>query len=143
MELALLLPDFERVMMLEDVFLLVLALVAVLLLDLVDLLLLLFAAEVSLGAFDLSSEVGLLDDVELVGALVVVTLGTAVVGVPVTCYMDERWSRSRKHVRHRFRHKKCNLNEQLKLTLPVGLKLGLTLGDNVLTVTSPATTSTC
>ena len=65
---------------------LVLALVAVLLLDLVDLLLLLFAAEVSLGAFDLSSEVGLLDDVELVGALVVVTLGTAVVGVPVTGY---------------------------------------------------------
>lgn len=84
MELALLLPDFERLMMLEDVFLLVLALVAVLLLDLVDLLLLLFAAEVSLGASDLSSEVGLLDDVELVGALVVVILGTAVVGVAVT-----------------------------------------------------------
>lgn len=77
-------PDFERLMMLEDVFLLVLALVAVLLLDLVDLLLLLFAAEVSLGASDLSSEVGLLDDVELVGALVVVILGTAVVGVAVT-----------------------------------------------------------
>ena len=73
-------------MMLEDVFLLVLALVAVLLLDLVDLLLLLFAAEVSLGASDLSSEVGLLDDVELVGALVVVILGTTVVGVPVTGY---------------------------------------------------------
>lgn len=84
--LALLLPDFERVMMLEDVFLLVLALVSVLLLDLVDSLLLLFAAEVSLGASDLSSEVGLLDDVELVGALVVVILGTAVVGVPVTGY---------------------------------------------------------
>ena len=73
-------------MMLEDVFLLVLALVAVLLLDLVDLLLLLFAAEASLGASDLSSEVGLLDDVELVGALVVVILGTTVVGVPVTGY---------------------------------------------------------